>query len=77
MPRFWAMVEGGVSGLPTVMPMTPAVAPRFTARRPRAIDAALDRFQDGTRNVMSLDHWLMMAEPLGGVEAMGGVAGRP
>lgn len=32
--RFWAMVE--TKGYPTVMPMTPAVAPEFTRRHPRA-----------------------------------------
>lgn len=41
-----------------------------------AINAALDEFQDASRNVMALDHWHMMAEHMGGVERMGGVAGR-
>lgn len=33
--RFWQMVEGGTSSLPSEMPMTPAVSPMFTARYPR------------------------------------------
>jgi hypothetical protein len=43
----------------------------------RVIEAALDEFQDGTRNVMSMEHWWMMADHMGGVEKMGGVAGPP
>ena len=39
-----------------------------------AIDAALDEFQNATRNVMEMEHWWMMAEHMGGVEKMGGVA---
>jgi hypothetical protein len=34
--RFWRMVEDSSRGFPAVMPMTPAVAPRFTAAHPRA-----------------------------------------
>jgi len=34
--RFWAMVHSPSTGFPQLMPMTPAVAPRFTARHPRA-----------------------------------------
>jgi hypothetical protein len=34
--RFWAMLESPPSRFPEIMPMTPAVAPRFTARHPRA-----------------------------------------
>ena len=34
--RFWAMVHSPPTGFPQLMPMTPAVAPRFTARHPRA-----------------------------------------
>lgn len=103
--RFWAMVDS--LRFPEVMPMTSAVAPRFSERHPRAaivfdnlhmlhdiisdilasplvprpekaraIEAALDEFQDGSRNVMDLEHWWMMGEHMGGVERMGGVAGR-
>ncbi|HEX2716928.1 MAG TPA: nuclear transport factor 2 family protein [Gemmatimonadaceae bacterium] len=32
--RFWQMLESPPSGMPRVMPMTAAVAPRFTARYP-------------------------------------------
>ncbi len=32
--RFWQMVEGAPASLPSEMPMTPAVAPRFTERYP-------------------------------------------
>ncbi|MHB1328799.1 MAG: hypothetical protein ACYC2K_11415 [Gemmatimonadales bacterium] len=106
--RFWAMVDGGPSALPSVMPMTSAVAPHFSARHPRAaiifdnlhmmhdiisdvlaspkvpdadkasvIEAALDEFQDPTSNVIDLEHWRTMADHMGGVDKMGGVAGRP
>ena len=34
--RFWAMVDGAPAALPRVMPMTSAVAPRFSAAHPRA-----------------------------------------
>jgi hypothetical protein len=34
--RFWAMLDAGPSRMPSIMPMTPAVAPRFTARYPEA-----------------------------------------
>jgi hypothetical protein len=34
--RFWGMVRGGADSLPRVMPMSPAIAPRFTARYPEA-----------------------------------------
>ena len=34
--HFWAMVAAQGRGFPQVMPMTPSVAPRFTARHPRA-----------------------------------------
>jgi hypothetical protein len=33
--RFWQMVQGAPETLPSVMPMTPAIAPTFTARYPR------------------------------------------
>ena len=95
--RFWRMVDDSARGFPRVMPMTPAIAPRFTADHPRAaaifdnlhmmhdiisdvlasdavprdrkrevIYAALDEFQDSTRNVMSPDEWLKMADHMGG-----------
>ena len=34
--RFWAMLDAPPSRMPSMMPMTPAVAPRFTARYPEA-----------------------------------------
>lgn len=34
--RFWAMLRPGGTGTPTVMPMTVAVAPRFSRQHPRA-----------------------------------------
>jgi hypothetical protein len=34
--RFWEMLRGGQSALPSMMPMSPAIAPRFTARYPDA-----------------------------------------
>ena len=34
--RFWSMIDGGVATMPSVMPMTAAVAPRFAARYPEA-----------------------------------------
>ena len=105
--RFWAMVDGAPARLPEVMPMTPAVAPLFAERHPRAaaifdnlhmmhdiisdilaspkvpraekgraIEASLDEFQNGTRNIMGREHWWMMADHMGGVERMGGRAGR-
>lgn len=40
------------------------------------IDQALDEFQDGTKNTVDMEHWWMMAEHMGGVAKMGGVAGR-
>jgi hypothetical protein len=84
------------------------VAPRFTARHPRAaaifdnlhmmhdiisdilsservprnmkektIEAALTEFRDGSRSVMLTEEWLGMAEMMGGVARMGGVAWPP
>jgi hypothetical protein len=104
--RFWTMLADPPNRLPSVMPMTSAVAPRFSAEHPRAavifdnlhmmhdiisdvlhspkvprdrklatINEALDEFQNGTRNVIEMEHWAMMAEHMGGVEKMGGVAG--
>jgi hypothetical protein len=34
--RFWAMLDSAPSRMPSMMPMTPAVAPRFTKRYPEA-----------------------------------------
>jgi len=91
--------------MPKVMPMTSAVAPRFSAAHPRAavifdnlhmthdiisdiltadtiphdqkgrmIDDQLDKLQDPARDVISMDEWWMMADHMGGIEAMGGPA---
>ncbi|MDQ3223412.1 MAG: hypothetical protein M3Q75_08090, partial [Gemmatimonadota bacterium] len=38
------------------------------------IDRQLDKLQDPTRDVMSMEEWRMMADHMGGVEAMGGPA---
>ncbi len=43
----------------------------------RVIEEALDEFQNPTSNVIDLEHWRMMADHMGGVDKMGGVAGRP
>jgi hypothetical protein len=103
--RFWAMLENPPSHMPKMMPMTSAVAPRFSTAHPRAavifdnlhmmhdiisdiltadeiprerkgrvIDEQLDRLQDSTRDTLSMDEWRMMAEHMGGVDAMGGPA---
>ena len=103
--RFWSMLEDPPSRMPKVMPMTSAVAPKFSAAHPRAavifdnlhmmhdiisdiltadtiphekkgqmIDQQLDKLQDPTRDVMSLDEWRMMADHMGGVDVMGGRA---
>ncbi len=105
--RFWAMTDQPPSRLPSVMPMTSAVAPQFSRHHPRAavifdnlhmmhdiisdilaspkvagadkakvIGEALDEFQDGGKNVVDMEHWWMMADHMGGVAKMGGVAGR-
>jgi hypothetical protein len=34
--RFWSLLDGGTDNLPTVMPMSAAIAPRFSARYPEA-----------------------------------------
>jgi hypothetical protein len=101
--RFWSMLEDAPNRLPRSMPMTSAIAPRFSAAHPRAavifdnlhmmhdiisdiltadtvphrqkgrlIDEQLDKLQDPTRDVMSLEEWRRMAEHMGGVDAMGG-----
>jgi hypothetical protein len=103
--RFWSMLEDAPTRMPKYMPMTSAIAPRFSAAHPRAavifdhlhmthdiisdiltadtiphdskgrmIDQQLDKLQDPTRDVMSMDEWRMMAEHMGGIDAMGGPA---
>jgi hypothetical protein len=101
--RFWSMLEDPTNRMPKVMPMTSAVAPKFSAAHPRAavifdnlhmmhdiisdvltaatipheemgrmIDQQLDKLQDPTQDVMSLEEWRMMADHMGGIEVMGG-----
>jgi hypothetical protein len=101
--RFWSMLEDPPTRFPKYMPMTSAIAPKFSAAHPRAavifdnlhmmhdiisdiltadtiphsrkgemIDEQLDKLQDPTRDVMSMDEWRMMADHMGGVDAMGG-----
>ena len=103
--RFWSMLEDPPGQFPKYMPMTSAIAPKFSAAHPRAavifdnlhmmhdiisdilaadtiphdrkgemIDQQLDKLQDPTRDVMSMDEWRMMAEHMGGVNVMGGPA---
>jgi hypothetical protein len=42
------------------------------SRKGQVIDQQLDKLQDPTRDVMTLDEWRMMPEHMGGVAAMGG-----
>jgi hypothetical protein len=101
--RFWWMLQDAPNRFPRSMPMTAAIAPRFSAAHPRAavifdnlhmmhdiisdiltadtvprrekgrlIDQQLDRLQDPTRDVMSLEEWRRMPAHMGGVAAMGG-----
>jgi hypothetical protein len=101
--RFWSMLQDPPTRFPKYMPMTSAIAPKFSAAHPRAavifdnlhmmhdiisdiltadtiphsrkgemIDEQLDKLQDPTRDVMSMDEWRMMADHMGGVDAMGG-----
>jgi hypothetical protein len=103
--RFWSMLEDPPSRFPKYMPMTSAIAPKFSAAHPRAavifdnlhmmhdiisdiltadtiphelkgemIDQQLDKLQDPTRDVLSMDEWRMMADHMGGIWAMGGPA---
>jgi hypothetical protein len=103
--RFWSMLEDPPNRFPKYMPMTSAIAPKFSAAHPRAavifdnlhmmhdiisdvltadtiphqgkgemIDQQLDKLQDPTRDVLSMDEWRMMADHMGGVDAMGGPA---
>jgi len=44
--------------------------------KPDLIRAQLAEFRNGSTNLMGMEHWLMMADMMGGVERMGGVAGR-
>jgi hypothetical protein len=43
-------------------------------RKRAMIHAQLAEFRDGTRNVISLEEWRMMADHMGGIDAMGGPA---
>jgi hypothetical protein len=103
--RFWSMLEEPPNRFPKNMPMTSAIAPRFSAAHPRAavifdnlhmmhdiisdiltadaiphgqkgraIDEQLDRLQDPTRDLISMQEWRRMADHVGGVGAMGGPA---
>ena len=103
--RFWSMLEDPPNRFPKYMPMTAAIAPRFSGAHPRAavifdnlhmmhdiisdiltadtipqnrkgemINQQLDKLQDPSRDVMSMDEWRMMADHMGGVNAMGGPA---
>jgi hypothetical protein len=103
--RFWSMLKDPPSRFPKYMPMTSAIAPKFSAAHPRAaiifdnlhmmhdiisdiltadtiphdrkgvmIDQQLDKLQDPSRDVMSLEEWRMMADHMGGIGAMGGPA---
>ncbi len=47
------------------------------AEKRRAIDVVLAEFRNPTTNVISMDHWRMMADHMGGIEAMGGAVPRP
>jgi hypothetical protein len=44
------------------------------ARKREVVYAALDEFQDTTRDVMTMDEWLNMGHMMGGIAAMGGPA---
>jgi len=44
--------------------------------RPALIRAQLAEFRNPGTNLMGIEHWRMMADMMGGVERMGGVAGR-
>jgi hypothetical protein len=99
------MLDEAPSRMPKYMPMTSAVAPKFSAAHPRAavvfdnlhmmhdiisdiltadtippnrkgrmIDQQLDKLQDPSRDVISMEEWRMMAEHMGGVDMMGGRA---
>src|ERR671910_937668 len=103
--RFWSMLEDPPNRFPKYMPMTAAIAPRFSAAHPRAavifdnlhmmhdiisdiltadtipqnrkgetINQQLDKLQDPSRDVMSMDEWRMMADHMGGGNARGGPA---
>jgi hypothetical protein len=55
--RFWAMLENPPSRLPRVMPMTPTIAPTFSARHPRAavIFDNLHMMHDIISDVLAID----------------------
>ena len=103
--RFWSMLEDPPARFPKYMPMTSAIAPKFSAAHPRAavifdnlhmmhdiisdiltadtipherkgemIDQQLDKLQDPTRDVLTMDEWRMMADHMGGIDIMGGPA---
>jgi len=42
------------------------------AEKRRAIDAVLAEFRNPSTNVISMEHWRMMADHMGGLDAMGG-----
>lgn len=44
--------------------------------KPDLIRAQLAEFRNGSTNLMGMEHWWMMGPMMGGVERMGGVAGR-
>ena len=44
------------------------------SRKGEMIDRQLDKLQDPTRDVMTLDEWRAMTEHMGGAQAMGGPA---
>lgn len=45
-------------------------------QKPAVIRAQLAEFRNSETNLMGIEHWHMMADMMGGVELMGGVAGR-
>ncbi len=64
--RFWQMVDGGLDGLPYLMPMTSVVAPRFAARYPEAaaIFDNLHAMHDVVSDILASDR-----VPVGGKRA--------
>ncbi|MGH7526198.1 MAG: hypothetical protein ACREMX_05795 [Gemmatimonadales bacterium] len=55
--RFWSMLEDPPSRMPAIMPMTPAIAPRFSERHPRAaaIFDNLHMMHDIISDILSAD----------------------
>lgn len=43
-------------------------------RKATEIYRALDQFQDGVKDLMPVEHWMMMGEMMGGIDRMGGSA---